>query len=173
MQHLKTEELTDYLHNALEPARDASIHAHLEDCVRCRDAYAAEMRLSEFLRSQAALEERELPPMLKASIWQAIRTLSPSPIERLQAWLRPAYAIPVAAVIAAAAVFGPAYLQGTRDGAPTIEAAYYLQDHAAMNTTVPFGDHSGATTSEFETTSNLDQTAVSTVPVVRTADAAH
>ncbi len=173
MQHPNTEELTDYLHNALAPQQDAAIHAHLDDCVLCRDEYAAEVRLSELLRSQAAREERELPPMLKASIWQAVRTLQPSPMERLHAWLRPAYAIPVAAVIVAAAVFGPAYLQGTRDGAPTIDAAYYLQDHAAMNTTVPFGDHSGATTSEFETTSNIDQTAVSTVPVVFTADATH
>ncbi|MDQ6930559.1 MAG: zf-HC2 domain-containing protein [Candidatus Eremiobacteraeota bacterium] len=174
MQHPTTEQLIDYVHGALPPEADAQLFAHLDDCTICRSEYAAEIALTELLRTQAASEERELPPMLKASIWQAIRKSEPSTIERLRAWLRPAYAIPVAVALLAGAFFAPAYLHGSHANAPeSIEAAYYLQDHAAMNGAVPFGDHSGATSSEFEMTSSVDQTAVIPVPIVHTADATH
>lgn len=173
MQHLTNEQLIDFLHNGLSPEEDAAVHAHLSDCSLCSGAHAAEVQLSEMLRNQARLEERELPPMLKASIWKQIREAEPAPAQRLLAWLRPAYAIPVAAVLLVAAFVAPAYMHGSRDQAPTIDAAYYLQDHAAMNSSVPFADHSGSNPSEFEMTSNLDQTAVASVPVVYTADASH
>lgn len=174
MQHLSNEQLLDYLHKALEPEQDARLHAHLDECSRCHADYAAEIGISELLRNQAAVEERELPPMLKASIWQAIRDDQPTPLQVFRGWLRPAYAIPVAAALLAAAFFAPAYLHGSNNNqTPTIDAAYYLQDHAAMNSTVPFGDHAGTTPSDFEMTSNVDQTAVNTVPIVYTADAIH
>lgn len=172
MQHLSNEQLLDYLHKALAPEQDALAHAHLDECSRCHTEYAAEVSISDLLRNEAAAEERELPPMLKASIWQAIRDAQPTPLDKLRAWLRPAYAIPVAAALLAGAFLAPAYLHGSRNNqTPTIDAAYYLQDHAAMNSTVPFSDHSGASSSEFEMTSNVDQTAVNTVPTVYTADA--
>ena len=172
--HPTTDRLIDYLHGELAPEEDAALYAHLEACSPCAAAYALEVQLSEMLRNQAAVEEQELPSMVKARIWAEIREAPASPAERLRAWLRPAYALPVAAAVVLAAIFGPAYLHQTQAPAGTvIDAAYYLQDHAAMNSTVPFGDHSGATTSEFETTGNIDQTAVSAVPVVYTADAIH
>ena len=175
MQHPSTEQLTDFLHHALSPEEDAAIYAHLDDCSRCNDNYAAEVRLTEMLQGQASLEERELPPMLKAAIWQQIREGQASPVQRLRAWLRPAYAIPAAAALLVAAFIAPAYLHGARNNnqAPAIDAAYYLQDHAAMNSTIPFSDHTGSNPSEFEMTSNVDQTAVAAVPVTYTADAAH
>lgn len=174
MQHPTTEQLIDYVHSALPPEADAQMFAHLDDCTICRSEYAAEVALTELLQRQAVAEEREMPPMLKASIWQAIRQSEPSTADRLRAWFRPAYAIPVAAALLAGAFFGPAYLHGSRANVPeSIDAAYYLQDHAAMNGAVPFGDHSGASSSEFEMTSAIDQTAVSPVPIVHTADAAH
>ncbi len=174
MQHPTSDQVTDYVHSALPAEQDALIYAHLEGCPLCRSEYAAEVGLSEMLRNQAALEEREMPPMLKASIWQAVRDSSPSPLERLRSWLRPAYTIPVVAALLAGAFFAPAYLNGQGAKGPgSIDAAYYLQDHAAMNGAVPFGDHSGASSSEFEMTSTVDQTAVNSVPVVYTADAAH
>ena len=174
MQHASNEQLLDYLHRALSPEQDALLHAHLDECARCRAEYAAEIGISELLRSDATAEERELPPMLKASIWQAIRDEQPTPLAVLRSWLRPAYAIPVAAALLVGAFFAPAYLHGSNNNqTPSIDAAYYLQDHAAMNSTVPFGDHAGATPSDFEMTSNVDQTAVSTVPIVYTADAFH
>ncbi len=174
MQHLNNEQLLDYLHKALAPEQDALVHTHLDECVRCHAEYAAEVGISDLLRSEAAAQERELPPMLKASIWQAIRETQPGPLEKLRAWLRPAYAIPVAAALLVGAFVAPAYLHGSRTNqTPTIDAAYYLQDHAAMNSTVPFSDHSGASSSEFEMTNNVDQTAVNTVTTVYTADAIH
>ena len=171
MQHPTTEKLIDYLHGALSPEVDAIVHAHLDECTHCRNEYATEVQLSEMLRSQAALEERELPPMLKASIWQAIRDTAPTPVERLRAWLRPAYAVPVVAALLVAAYLTPGYLHGSNSQGPTIDAAYYLQEHAAMNSTVPFGDRTSTSSSEFEMTANVDQTAVSAVPIVYTADA--
>lgn len=173
MQHPTHEQFIDYLHSALSPAEDAAVHAHIDDCALCRSNYAAEVQLTELLRNQARAEERELPPMLKASIWQAIRELPASPLDRVRAWLRPAYAVPVAAALLIGLFFGSGYLHGSRDQVPAIDAAYYLQDHAAMNGTVPFGDRTGNASSEFEMTSNLDQTAVNTVPIVNTADAIH
>ena len=174
MQHLSTEQLLDYLHKALAPEQDALVHAHLDECSRCHADYAAEVSISELLRNNAAAEERELPPMLKATIWQAIREATPTPAERVRAWLRPVYAIPVVAALLLGAFLAPGYLRGANTNqTPTIDAAYYLQDHAAMNSTVPFSDHNGATSSEFEMTSNVDQTAVNTVPIVYTADAIH
>ncbi len=169
MEHATNEQLIDYVHSQLTPDQDARMHAHLADCSRCRDEYEVEVQLSEMLRNQAALEELELPSMVKANIWQAVRELEPSPMERLRTFLRPAYALPVAAALLIALFFAPAHLH--RSGpAPTIDAAYFLEDHSAMGSLVPFADHGGASSSEFETGTN-DQTAVIPVPVVMTADA--
>lgn len=171
MQHPSHEQLTDYVHSALAPEDDAAVHAHLDGCTTCTQTYNAEVQLSEMLRNQARVEERELPPMLKASIWQAIRETEPTTAQKLIAWLRPAYALPVAAVLIVAAFIAPGYLHGSNNNTPSIDAAYYLQDHAAMNSTVPFADHSGSNPTDFEMTSVVDQTAVASVPVVYTADA--
>ncbi len=171
MMHATNEQLIDYIHGQLTPKEDANIHAHLADCSRCRDDYETEVQLSEMLRNQAALEEVELPSIVKANIWAAVRASEPSSVERWRLFLRPLYALPVAAALILGFLFGPGYLH--RSGpAPTIDAAYFLEDHSAMNSVVPFADHSGATSSDFETTTN-DQTAVKAVPVVLTADASH
>lgn len=173
MQHPTIEQLIDYVHGALSPENDAFIYAHIDDCSLCRNEHAAEVALTEMLRNQAVVEERELPPMLKAAIWQAVRDSKPSTLDNLRAWLRPAYAVPVVIALLAGAYFAPAYLHPASNAPQSIDAAYYLQDHAAMNGAVPFGDHSGASSSEFEMTASLDQTAVNTVPVIYMADAAH
>ncbi len=172
MQHATNEQLTDYLHGQLTPNEDAFIHAHLADCSRCRDEYSAEVQLSEMLRNQAALESLELPSMVKANIWAAVRELQPSPMERFRAFLRPAYALPVAAALLVGLIFAPGYVHRAGTGSPTIDAAYFLEDHAAMGGLVPLADHGGATSSDFEAATN-DQTAVNAVPVVVTADASH
>lgn len=169
MQHITTDQLIDYIHSALAPAEDAFVHTHLEVCPQCRAEYAVEVRLSEMLRDQAAREAREMPSAIKANLWQLIRDSKPSFGRAVRAWFRPAYALPVAAAIILSAYLAPTYL-GNHAGPPTIDAAYYLQDHAAMNGSVPFGDRSGATPAEYESGSSVDQTAVNTVPVVFTAD---
>ncbi|MGZ3498597.1 MAG: anti-sigma factor family protein [Vulcanimicrobiaceae bacterium] len=172
MQHLKTETLIDYIHDALEPDEDAFVHAHLDDCAQCRDEYAAEVALTELLKKQAALEEREMPSSIKAAIWDEIRNARPSPVRRLFAFLRPAVALPVAAAIVLAAYFGLHSHQGAAP--PTIDAAYLLQDHAAMNSTVPFDDRNGANpaTLDGEYANSTDEAAVA-VPAIYTADASH
>ena len=142
MIHLTNEELIDYMHGELPPARDAAVYEHMESCKECRAAYDAEIAITELLRSNAREEEVEMPATLKAEIWSRVRSAQPSVWSRLAQWFRPAVAVPVAAAIALAAYFGTSYLGP--QGAPAIEAGYYLQDHAALNGTVPFNDHSGA-----------------------------
>ena len=172
-QHLTAEQLVDYLHNALSPGEDASIHAHLDDCARCRDEYAAEVSLTESLRKQALLEEREMPGAVKAAIWSEIRSARPSPMSRLAAFWRPAVALPLAAALALAVYFGPGMLNRQTAVGPSIEAAYYLQDHAALNNTVPFGDRTGANPAALENPSPAfaDQTTVNAQPARYMADA--
>jgi hypothetical protein len=97
--------------------------------------------------------------MLKAELWDRIRAAQPSPAQRIFGWIRLPIAIPVAAAIALAAYFGPGLL-GSHP--PMIEAAYYLQDHAALNSTVPFNDHGTTNPVDLETAAivNTQQTAV-------------
>jgi len=170
MQHLTHDQLIDYIHGALTPADDAVVLAHLEGCAPCSGEYATEVRVSEMLREQAAREEREMPSTIKANVWQVIREAQPSYGARILSWLRPAYLVPAAVVIAAAAYFTPAYL-GHHETPVLIDAAYYLQDHAAMNGSLPFGDRSEAAPAEFQANSVADnQPAALAMPVAYTAN---
>ncbi len=171
MQHTTTPQLIDYIHDALPPEDDALIHAHLEACALCRDEYDAEVSLTEFLRSQAVLEECEMPSMVKAAIWEQVREARPSTSQRVLAWLRPAVALPVAAAIVLAAYFGLHAQQVSAE--PTIDAAYLLQAHAAMNSTIPFSDRTGANpaTLEGQSPASGDETAIRIRSVIHTADA--
>ena len=65
----------------------------------------------------------------------------PSFGQRIAAFLRPAIAVPIAAVLVAGAFFG---YTATHHNGPitTIDAAYYLRDHASLNGTMPFGEGS-------------------------------
>jgi anti-sigma factor RsiW len=168
--HLTNETLIDYMHGALTPQEDAAVYAHMETCESCRGEYDAEVALSEMLREQARREERELPPTLKAELWERIRNAQPSPVQRLFGWVRLPVAIPVAAAIALAAYFGPSVF-GPQNP-PAIEAAYYLQDHEALNNTVPFNDHTSVNPVDLETAAaNTQQTAVNIQQATYTADA--
>jgi hypothetical protein len=123
------------------------------------------------LRTHAAAQERELPSSVKAEIWQRVRGAQPSLWSRAFGWARPAVALPIAAAIAVAAYFGTTYLGP--QGAPSIEASYYLQDHAAMNSTIPFNDRSSANPSDLESAATADtqQIAVNVPADSYTADA--
>ncbi len=171
MQHLTNDFLLDYVHGELSPADDASVYAHIEQCQACRMEYEAEVALGEMLRAQAARDERELPSAVKAEIWQRVRDGKASPLDRAFAWLRPGIAIPAAAALAIAAYFGSTYMAPR--GVPSIEASYYLQDHAAMNSTIPFSDHTSANPVDLETAAAVDtqQTAVNVEAASYTADA--
>ncbi|HEY9181356.1 MAG TPA: anti-sigma factor [Candidatus Baltobacteraceae bacterium] len=170
-QHPTNEILLDYVHGELAPAQDAAVYAHIEQCEPCRTEYQAEVAIGETLRSQAALQERDLPSIVKAEIWERVRAGKPGIWARTLGRLRPAVAVPVAAAIALAAYFGTTYMGAP--GAPTIEASYYLQDHAAMNSTVPFSDRNSVNPVDLENTAAVDtqQTAVNVEPASYTADA--
>jgi anti-sigma factor RsiW len=171
MQHLTNDILLDYIHGELSPADDAAVHGHMEQCEACRAEFDAEVALGEMLRAHAAREERELPSAVKAEIWERVRAGEASMVGRVFGWLRPSIAIPVAAALAVAAYFGTVYINP--HAAPTIEASYYLQDHAAMNSTIPFSDHTSANPVVLETAANIDtqQTAVNVETAQYTADA--
>ncbi len=139
MQHPKPEQLTDYFYAALAPEADAAVHAHLAQCASCATAYDDEAALSSMLRRFANDSERELPRSVVDGVWE--RLANERPKARMAAFLgavmRPFVAIPAAIAIVLAAVFIPQYA-AQRD-LPSIDASYYLQDHAAMAATVPFG----------------------------------
>jgi predicted anti-sigma-YlaC factor YlaD len=171
MQHPTNDILLDYVHGELAPPDDAAVFAHIEQCEPCRAEYQAEVALGEMLRAHAAAQERELPSSVKADIWERVRAGKPSFWSRTSEWLRPAIAIPVAAALALGAYFGTSYIGP--QGAPKIEASYYLQDHAAMNNTIPFSDHTSTNPVDLEQAAAIDtqQTAVNVDAATYTADA--
>ena len=171
IQHPSTDILLDYVHGELSPPEDASVYAHIEQCEACRREYQTEVALGEMLRANAARDERELPPSVKAEIWERVRAGTPSVWSRTVGWFRPALAIPVAAALALAAYFGSGYVNP--QAAPAIEASYYLQDHAAMNSTIPFSDRNSVNPVDLENTAAVDtqQTAVNVQAASYTADA--
>ena len=155
--HLTPEQLIDYLHGELAPGEDAAVLLHLESCVPCRASYDEEASFSETLRSFARATERDFPPGVRARILSAVEASQTRPAwtARLAAWLRPAVAIPVAAAVVVAAFAG--YDSATHRSRTTIDAAYYLDDHAALTSAVPFNEGNIVPTALF-TTENADGT---------------
>ena len=170
MNHLTQDRIIDYLHHALAPEDDAAVFAHLQGCAECQAAVRAETALTEALQRQAAAEERDLPQGVEATIWAHVEALSaaPSLSERLRAWLRPAILVPIAAVLVLGLFFAP---QLFRHAPTSIDAAYYLDDHAAVNGTIPFGDASETIPASLTSTGTpVDASAVAVDPVMVTAD---
>lgn len=142
-EHTTTEDIIDYLHHELSPEADATLLVHLKSCAQCAAMYEEQARLSESLRAFARATERDLPQGVVARIWDAVdaRTAQPTFTRRVVAFFRPAVAVPIAAVLVVGAFFG---YSATHHSAPmiTIDAAYYLRDHASLNSTMPFGESS-------------------------------
>ncbi len=169
--HPSTDKLIDYIHRELSPEDDAAILLHVESCDDCRARYEVEARLSESLRIHARATERELPQGVVNSIWAAIEAPpDPSLAERLRALFRPALALPVAAAAAVAIYFGVAVTHHT-GSVTTIDAAYYLDDHAALTSTVPFGEGNALPT-QFESDQTSGDVVAVTNTTVMTADVA-
>lgn len=139
-EHVTTEQLIDYLHGELAPGDDAHILQHLEHCGACAAAYDEQARVTEALRAYARASERELPQGVVNRIWDQIEReeRSPSWGARIAAFWRPAVAVPVAAVLVVGAFFG--FTATHHAAVTTIDASYYLQDHAAITGTVPFSE---------------------------------
>ena len=155
-EHLSTDLLMDFVHGELSPTKDAMAHAHLARCGACREAYELETTLSEALRAAAKAEEREMPSLVSAAVWARIRSAEPGPLAKLAAWLRPAYALPVAAAL----LIGGFFVSPLAHPAVhhTIDASYYLEAHAAQTSATPLSEPSTATVLE---TSMIAPTAAS------------
>lgn len=142
-EHTTTEAIIDYLHRELSPEEDAALLVHLGSCAQCAAIYEEQARISESLRAYARATERELPQGVVARIWDAVeaRDARPTFVQRIAAVFRPAIAVPIAAVLVVGAFFG---YSATHQNASitTIDAAYYLRDHASLNSTMPFGEGS-------------------------------
>ena len=140
--HYDADTLDDYLHGALGPERDATIHAHLEACAPCCALYDEAAQVRDWMRAAARAEEREFPSMIKARVWEAVRDLAPPPAtlaERLRALWRPMIAVPVAAAIAVFAYVGIPGVHG--NGQPAgVAAPYLLEEHAALASDNPLAD---------------------------------
>jgi hypothetical protein len=154
--HPTEEQLIDYLHGELAPGADAEILLHLEGCAQCRDDYDAQARVSELVHDYAAATQCDLPLSLIDSIWTTVDSEAPSWTTRLAALLRPAVLVPLAAMLVLAAFlgYGPNWHRGETT---IIDAAYYLDDHAALTSTVPFGDGPVVPSSLFTGQSASDQ----------------
>jgi anti-sigma factor RsiW len=135
--HLNDEQLIDYLHGELAPSEDAAFAQHIESCAECRVRAEEERRLTESLRSYARATEREMPVGIRHAVWAEIER--PRGIaawrDTLTAWMRPVVAIPAIAALLAIGFFG---FQAAQPRATSIDASYYLDDHAALTSAAPF-----------------------------------
>jgi anti-sigma factor RsiW len=138
--HLDRETLIDYLHGALEPETDATVFIHLEACPPCRALRNEEASLGEALRRAARDAERELPALVKARVWDAVRRERPSLATRLLTGWGTRLAVPVAAALALGIYLGlPAIRSAQIANAPGITAAYFLDEHNAEAQLNPLG----------------------------------
>jgi len=139
--HLSTDLLIDFVHGELSPSDDARAHAHLAGCASCREAYELEATLGEVLRSAAQAEEREMPSLVAAAVWERVRAARPGPAARLQALFRPAFALPIAAALLIGGFFASPFAHPDR---PMVDAAYYFEAHAAETSVNPLSERSGS-----------------------------
>jgi anti-sigma factor RsiW len=168
--HYDRETLIDYLHGALTPQADAGVFAHLESCAGCNAVYDEEAALGEALRSAGRAEELELPSLVKARVWDAVRHESPSWAERLRSSWGPRIAVPVAAAVALAAYIGP-FGHHAQPVIAGVNASYFLDEHAAQAQQNPFGP--GASPAVYTSeTQDRGSAASSAASYIDTADAA-
>jgi anti-sigma factor RsiW len=139
-QHLLTDTIIDYIHGELPAAEDALVHAHLQSCGPCRSEYEQESALTDALRSAVQADDRELPGMVKARIWEAIRSERPPLSARITALLRPAIAVPAAAVLLAVTYFASPLGHPQQPNARTVDVMYYFAQHAAEEMQSPLGE---------------------------------
>jgi hypothetical protein len=167
--HYDRETLIDYLHGALTPRADAAVFTHLEACAACNAVYDEEAALGEALRSAARSEELELPALVKARVWDAVRHEQPSWAQRLRTSWGPRIAVPVAAAVALAAYFGPPLMR-SQPVVAGINAGYYLDEHNAQAQQNPFGP--GAVPAVYSADAQGNATSSTASSYIDTADAA-
>jgi anti-sigma factor RsiW len=168
--HLSTETLIDYLRGELEPAADSRVYQHVATCPACTAELDRERQLGEALRAAAALEERALPPIVKAMIWEAVRAEAPRPFDWVRSLLRPIVAVP-AAVAAALALYVAGQYSPLRlnQPVPAIAASYYVERHEALQLQNPLAERSmpaPAIEAGYETQAQSESTDLSTEAAV-------
>ncbi|HZY99800.1 MAG TPA: zf-HC2 domain-containing protein [Candidatus Baltobacteraceae bacterium] len=142
-EHPTLEQLNDYVHGELPEQQDAAVHAHLATCAPCAEAHETEARIGEVLREHARAEERELPPGFAQRIVDAAIASEPHGDPWWQALarlLRPAIAIPAVIALALVAYFVVGGSKQSAVQSATIDAASYLDNHAALATDMPFAE---------------------------------
>ncbi len=171
MKHYSDDDLIDYLHGELTDAVDVRVHAHLLECSDCRTRYDAEARLTELLQASPLAAERELPALIRAQVWAAIREAEPTLLDRIRVFVRPVVAVPLAAMVALSLYVGIPGLHGDRAAnAPTVAAAYYFEEHAAEGQENPLADH--VNTSAPLALEHNAAVGAAGVPLIAAADAA-
>ena len=161
MNHFTTDRLIDFLHGELSPADDSLAHAHLESCAACLAEYELEASLTGALKAAALAEERDMPSLVNAAVWQQIREARPGPFARMASWIRPAFAVPIAALLILGGWFASPYSHATKQ--PTIDAAYYFATHAAQSSSTALSERTAP--QAFETPSTGDSGAESSIGV--------
>lgn len=140
--HPSLDRLVDYTRGELSPREDAAIHAHLAQCADCTQAHDRELRLIEALQAHARAEERELPLGLAEAIYARAAgdraDASPWALAGWAAWLRP-LAVVGAAILVLALIVSFTIPRSSAKPA-TIDAGTYMQNHAALASTMPFQD---------------------------------
>jgi anti-sigma factor RsiW len=160
--HYDLDTLDDYLRGELDTARDAEVHAHLETCEPCGRAYDEAATVRDWIRTAAAAEELAFPSMIKARVWEEIRSAPPSRFAWLRTGWRPWLALPVAAALA---LFAYVEIPAVHGGAPAgIAASDLLIEHSAQMADNPLADHGLVVRA-----STLDAGS-STVPLVEAVD---
>ncbi len=165
--HYQREILIDYLHGELSPQADAAVFEHLEACVECRAAHDEEAAFGETLRVLARESELDLPAMVKARVWDAIRHEQPSWLDKLRASWSPRFALPIAAVVVVGVYFGVPIFHAQQP-APGVLASYYLDEHNAEVQQNPLGP--GVSPALYGVTT--DRSSSSAASYIDTADAA-
>lgn len=137
--HPSIERIVDYLHGELSPAEDAVIYAHFAACPECDAKRSEELAITDALHAYARNTERDMPAGLATRIQIAAVQSQPGAWQRFMAPFRPMVMVPAAAAVALAIYIG--YSSWHRAAAPPgIQAAYYVNNHAAMAASAPFGD---------------------------------
>jgi hypothetical protein len=113
--------------------------------VDCRALYDEAAGVRDWLQAAARAEEREFPSIVKARVWEAVRTAQPTWLDRIRAAWRPMIAVPVAGVIAAGLYISIPAVQGSH-AAPGVAASYLMEEHAAVASENPLVDRGMITT---------------------------
>lgn len=141
------ERIVDYTRGELSARDDADVHSHLAQCPECAGAHDRERRLMELLKAHARAEDRELPLGFASAIRARAAADKGEPAwwaqHHVRAMLRPAAAIGIAALLVVAFVVSFTIPHGPAN-ANTIAPSAYLENHAALSSTVPLEDGTNA-----------------------------